>query len=77
MPKASLVWVGALSGSQRNRHGIELKQQGKFGKRRPVVLDIGRCSALEQVELEIVRDQAVSPGGSSAERVRKSNPSPV
>ncbi|MCY3597133.1 MAG: IS110 family transposase [Rhodospirillales bacterium] len=43
-----------------NRHGIKLKKESLASKRRLMALDIGRFSALEQVELKAVRDQALS-----------------
>ena len=43
-----------------NRHGIKLKKESLASKRRLMALDIGRFSALEQVELRAVRDQALS-----------------
>ena len=42
-----------------NRHGIKLKKESLSSKRRLMALDIGRFSALEQVELKVVRDQAL------------------
>lgn len=43
-----------------NRHGVKLKKEGLASKRRLLALEIGRFSALEQVELRVVRDQALS-----------------
>ena len=43
-----------------NRHGIKLKKEGLSSRRRLMALDIARFSTLEQVELRIVRDQALS-----------------
>jgi len=43
-----------------NRHGIKLKKESLGSKRALMKLEIGRFSALEQVELTIVRDQAIS-----------------
>ncbi|MYG53718.1 MAG: IS110 family transposase, partial [Rhodospirillaceae bacterium] len=43
-----------------NRHGIKLKKESLASRRRLMALDIGRFSALEQVELKAVRDQALS-----------------
>jgi transposase len=43
-----------------NRHGIKLKKESLGSKRALAKLEIGRFSALEQVELTIVRDQAIS-----------------
>jgi len=42
-----------------NRHGIKLKNEGLSSKRRLAGLETGRFSALEQVELKVVRDQAL------------------
>lgn len=42
------------------RHGLKLKKEGLSSKRRLMALEIGRFSALEQVELRVVRDQALS-----------------
>lgn len=42
-----------------NRHGIKLKKEGLCSKKRLMALDIGRFSRLEQVELRIMRDQAL------------------
>ena len=42
------------------RHGIKLKKESLGSKRRLTVLEIGRFSKLEQIELRIVRDQALS-----------------
>ncbi len=42
------------------RHGIKLKKESLGSKRRLNALEIGRFSSLEQVELRIVRDQALS-----------------
>lgn len=43
-----------------NRHGIKLKKEGLASKKRLLALGGEPFSALEQVELEIVRDQALS-----------------
>lgn len=43
-----------------NRYGIKLKKESLSSKRRLMALDIGRFSSLEQVELTVVRDQALS-----------------
>lgn len=43
-----------------NRHGIKLKKESLSSKRRLMALDIGRFSNLEQVELTVLRDQALS-----------------
>jgi len=43
-----------------NRHGVKLKKEGLSSRRRLTALEIGRFSALEQVELEVLRDQALS-----------------
>jgi transposase len=43
-----------------NRHGIKLKKEGLASKKRLMALGGDPFSALEQVELEIVRDQALS-----------------
>ncbi len=43
-----------------NRHGVKLKTAGLSSRRRLLVLEIGRFSTLEQVELRILRDQALS-----------------
>ena len=42
------------------RHGIKLKKESLGSKCRLTVLEIGRFSKLEQIELRIVRDQALS-----------------
>ena len=42
------------------RHGIKLRKESLGSKRRLLALEIERFSALEQVELRIVRDQAIS-----------------
>jgi len=42
------------------RHGIKLKRESLGSKRRLNALEIGRFSRLEQAELRIVRDQALS-----------------
>ena len=70
MPEAPLVRVGELSEALRTRHGVALKNQGRPGTRRPVAPGAGRCSALEQVKLDIVHDRAASSGGTIAERIR-------
>ena len=54
-----------------NRHGIKLKKESLSSKRRLMALDIGRFSALEQVELKVVRDQALSLTASIAELDRE------
>jgi transposase len=43
-----------------NRHGIKLKKEGLASKKRLLALGGDPFSALEQVELEIVRDSALS-----------------
>lgn len=43
-----------------NRHGLKLKKESLASKRALTRLDLGRFSTLEQVELKIVRDQALS-----------------
>ena len=43
-----------------NRHGIKLKKEGLSSRRALERLDIARFSKLEQVELAIVRDQALN-----------------
>jgi transposase len=43
-----------------NRHGIKLKKEGLASNKQLMVLGGAPFSALEQVELEIVRDQALS-----------------
>jgi transposase len=43
-----------------NRHGIKLKKEGLASKKRLLALGGDPFSAIEQVELEIVRDQALS-----------------
>ncbi|MCF8710461.1 IS110 family transposase [Rhizorhapis sp. SPR117] len=43
-----------------NRHGIKLKKEGLASRKRLMALGGAPFSALEQVELEIVRDQALS-----------------
>ena len=54
-----------------NRYGIKLKKESLSSKRRLMALDIGRFSALEQVELKVVRDQALSLSESIAELDRE------
>ncbi|MDE0001337.1 MAG: IS110 family transposase [Rhodospirillaceae bacterium] len=54
-----------------NRHGIKLKKESLSSKRRLMAIDIGRFSALEQVELTVVRDQALSLSKSIAELDRE------
>ena len=54
-----------------NRHGIKLKKEGLSGKRRLMGLDFGRFVALEQTELKVVRNQALSLSGSIAELDRE------
>ena len=54
-----------------NRHGIKLKKESLSSKRRLMALDIGRFSALEQVELKVVRDQALGLTASIAELDRE------
>lgn len=49
------------------RHGIKLKKESLSSKRALKGLDIARFSALEQVELKIVRDQALSLAAAIAE----------
>lgn len=43
-----------------NRHGLKLKKESLGSKRALAKLEIGRFSSLEQIELTVVRDQAVS-----------------
>ncbi len=54
-----------------NRHGIKLKKESLSSKRRLMALDIGRFSTLEQIELRVVRDQALSLSASIAELDRE------
>ena len=54
-----------------NRHGIKLKKESLSSKRRLAGLEIGRFSALEQVELKVVRDQALSLTAAVAELDRE------
>ncbi|MCE2494241.1 MAG: IS110 family transposase [Alphaproteobacteria bacterium] len=54
-----------------NRHGIKLKKESLSSRRRLMAIDIGRFSKLEQVELTVVRDQALSLSGSIAELDRE------
>lgn len=54
-----------------NRHGIKLKKESLSSKRRLMALDIGRFSKLEQIELTVVRDQALSLSKSIAELDRE------
>ena len=42
------------------RHGIKLKRESLSSKRRLTGLEIGRFTALEQVELRVLRDQALA-----------------
>jgi len=42
------------------RHGLKLKKESLGSKRRLLALEIERFSALEQIELRIVRDQVLS-----------------
>ena len=42
-----------------NRHGIKIKKESLGSKRALMKLEIGRFSALEQIELTVIRDQAV------------------
>lgn len=49
------------------RHGVKLKKESLSSKRALKGLDIARFSALEQVELKIVRDQALSLAAAIAE----------
>ena len=49
------------------RHGIKLKKESLSSKRRLNALEIGRFSALEQAELRVVRDQALSLTAALAE----------
>lgn len=53
--------------SLHNRHGIKLKKESLSSKRRLMAIDIGRFSKLEQIELTVVRDQALSLSDSIAE----------
>lgn len=50
-----------------NRHGVKLRKEGLGSKRRLMALEIGRFSALEQVELKVVRDQALNLTAAIAE----------
>ncbi len=43
-----------------NRHGVKLKKESLSSRRRLLALEIGRLSTLEQVELRVLRDQALS-----------------
>lgn len=43
-----------------NRHGIKLKKESLGSRRRLLALEIGRFPTLEQVELRVLRDQALS-----------------
>ena len=54
-----------------NRHGIKLKKESLSSKRRLMALDIGRFSKIEQIELTVVRGQALSLSGSIAELDRE------
>jgi len=49
------------------RHGLKCKKESFASRRRLMSLDIGRFSKLEQVELRIVRDQALSLSQSISE----------
>lgn len=49
------------------RHGIKLKKEGLSSKRRLMALALEPFSTLEQVELRVVRDQALSLTASIAE----------
>ncbi len=53
------------------RHGIKLKKESLGSKRRLNALETGRFSSLEQVELRIVRDQALSLTDAIAELDRE------
>lgn len=54
-----------------NRHGCKLKKESLGSKRALSKLEIGRFSALEQVELKVVRDQALSLTAAIAEPDRE------
>ena len=43
-----------------NRHGVKIRKESLGSKRALGKLEIGRFSALEQVELTVIRDQALS-----------------
>jgi transposase len=49
------------------RHGVKLKKESLSSKRRLMALEIRRFSTLEQVELRVVRDQALSLTAAIAE----------
>lgn len=50
-----------------NRHGIKLKKTGLSSRRRLLALEISRFSTLEQVELRVLRNQALSLTATIAE----------
>jgi len=50
-----------------NRHGVKLKKAGLSSRRRLLALESGRFSTLEQVELKVLRDQALSLTATIAE----------
>ena len=71
MELASLTYTRDLLVKQRtrllnkihalfNRHGLKLKKESLGSKRALERLEIGRFSSIEQIELAIVRDQAIS-----------------
>lgn len=49
-----------------NRHGIKLRKESLGSKRALAKLETGRFSSLEQIELTVVRDQALSLSASIA-----------
>ena len=54
-----------------NRHGLKLKKESLGSKRALAKLEIDRFSSLEQVELKVVRDQALSLAAAIAELDRE------
>jgi transposase len=54
-----------------NRHGLKLKKESLGSRRALSKLEIGRFSSLEQVELKVVRDQALSLMAAIAELDRE------
>lgn len=54
-----------------NRHGLKLKKESLGSKRALAKLEIGRFSSLEQVELKVVRDQALGLTAAIAELDRE------
>ena len=54
-----------------NRHGIKLSKEGLASKRRLMALQVGQFSTVEQVELRVVRDQALNLTASIAELDRE------